>query len=84
MPWRLDDQHYLANHVFFRQLRKRSIDLDGFTDALVALPRAGLPEIVAEIPIEWNNEIVARIQEHLRVVSEHATEFAEQVRRRLA
>jgi hypothetical protein len=84
MPWRLDDQNYLAQHVFYRQLRKRSIDLNGFTDALVALPGAGLRDIVAEVPSEWNNEKVPRIEEHLQVIGEHASEFAEQIRRRLA
>jgi hypothetical protein len=83
-PWHLFNQRYLAHHVFYSQLRKRSIDLNGFTDALLALPAAGLPDIVAEVPAEWNNEIVPRIEEHLRTMSSHAVEFAEEIRRILA
>lgn len=83
-PWRLDNQRYLAHHVFYKQLRKRSIDLNGFTGALLALPEAALRDIVADVPTEWNNEIVPRIEEHLRTVSNHAVEFAEEIRRTLA
>ena len=83
-PWRLHDQLYLGNHVFYTQLRKKPIDLSRFVDALVALPVGAMQEIVAEVPPEWNNEILQRIEGHLRVVSNHAIEFAEEIRRRLA
>jgi HipA-like protein len=83
-PWRLKDQLYLADHVFYTRLRKKPIDLSSFVTALVALPEGAMQEILAEVPAEWNNEILPRIEEHLRVVSSHAMEFAEEVRRRLA
>jgi hypothetical protein len=83
-PWRLEDQLYLADHVFYTRLRKKPIDLSRFVAALVALPEGAMPEIVAEVPPEWNNEILQRIEGHLRVVSNHAIEFAEEIRRRLA
>lgn len=37
-PWRLDNQPYLTDHVFYRQLKSKTIDLNGFTLALIALP----------------------------------------------
>lgn len=82
VPWRLSSQQYLANHVFYRQLRAKPINVERFTSYLERLP-ATLPEILAEVPAEWNNESVRRIQLHLEAVSEHAVEFAEEVRRRL-
>lgn len=83
-PWRLQDQLYLRNHVFYTQLRKKPIDLTRFVDALAALPVGAIQEIVAEVPREWNNEILQRIDGHLRIISDHATEFVEEIRRRLA
>jgi len=50
--------------------------LSGLSDAL-------LGRIVADIPVEWNNDNVPKIERHLRVVRDHAREFAEEVRRTL-
>lgn len=83
-PWRLDGQRYLGDHVFYRRLRGKPIDLDGFTAGLAALPGPALDGILAEVPAEWNNENLAKIERHLRTVSAHAAEFADEVKRRLA
>jgi len=83
-PWRLEDQLYLADHVFYTRLRKKQVDLSRFVAALVALPEGALQEILAEVPAEWNNGILPGIDGHLRIVSNHAIEFGEEVRRRLA
>jgi hypothetical protein len=83
-PWRLDGKTYLDDHVFGRCLKSKSIELGTFEAALANLPAVALDGIVAEIPEEWNNEYVTRIERHLCDVSAHAVEFTEEVRRRLA
>jgi len=83
-PWRLEGQPYLAEHVFYRPLKKKAIDLDGFTTALAALPGAALDAVLAEVPSEWNNERLSEIELYLRTVARGAREFAEEIRRRLA
>lgn len=83
-PWRLDSQPYLREHVFYRKLKSKPIDTNGFTARLTTLPGAALDSILAEVPPEWNNESLVRIERHLRTVSGHAAEFAEEIRRRLA
>jgi hypothetical protein len=83
-PWRLDQQQYLTDHVFYKALRKRAIDLGDVTAGLRALPGAALDGMIAEVPPEWNNERVRQIVRHLQLVSEHAEEFAEEIKRRLA
>lgn len=83
-PWRLDGQRYLDDHVFYRKLKGRPIDINGFAARLAALPGPDLDGILADAPTEWNNESLAKIERHLRTVSAHATEFAGEVRRRLA
>jgi len=83
-PWRLDGQTYLTDHVFYRQLKSKPIDIDGFTAALASLAGRALEGILAEVPPEWNNECLPKIEGHLRTLSDHATDFSEEVRRRLA
>jgi hypothetical protein len=83
-PWRLEGQQYLTEHVFYRQLKKKPIDLDGFTSALAALPGASLDAVLAEVPSAWNNERLSEIDQHLRTVAGRAGELAEEIRRRLA
>jgi hypothetical protein len=80
-PWSLDDQRYLLEHVFFRALKSKAIDVTFFTNSLVGLTDALLSELAAEVPSEWNNESVPKIKEHLCVMRDHAGEFAESLRR---
>ena len=82
-PWRLDRQQYLTDHVFYRQLKSKPIDLDGFALALSGLPGHRLDAMLDEVPSEWKNEELSKIEQHLRAVSSHAAEFAEEIRRRL-
>jgi hypothetical protein len=74
----------LSEHVFYRALKSKAIDITGFTDALAALPGPVLDGIVNEVPPEWNNGSLPKIEQHLRTVGAHAAEFAEEIRRRLA
>jgi hypothetical protein len=83
-PWRLDTQPYLADHVFYRQLKSRPADVGEFSAALSSLPGGALQRILAEVPPEWNNEMVPKIEQYLRTLSTHAAEFAAEVLRRLA
>lgn len=83
-PWMLDRQPYIADHVFYRDLRKKPIDLSRFVDSLLALPEKPIREILAEVPVEWNDGVLARIEDHIRTVGNHATDFAEAIQRRLA
>jgi hypothetical protein len=80
-PWKLSDQRYLTDHVFYRNLRSKPIDLTGFTAALTGLSDALLAGIVADVPAEWNNDNLPKIERHLRTVRDLAGEFAEEVRR---
>jgi hypothetical protein len=83
-PWRLDRCNFLSDHVFFRRLKGKEIDLLAFTDALSALSERVLPAILAEVPGEWNNGNLPKIDGHLRAVAGQAAAFAEEIRRRLA
>jgi hypothetical protein len=83
-PWKLADQGYLRDHVFYKRLRSKTIDLTGFTASLRSLSNLVIAGMVADVPDEWNNENVAKIEGHLRAVRDNAWEFGQEVRRMLA
>jgi hypothetical protein len=80
-PWDLRNQRYLEEHVFFRQLKAKFIDLTGFTAKLSEMSEKALADIFADVPAEWNNEDSMKIAQHLSALHDHAEEFAEQIRR---
>ena len=80
-PWKLADQQYLTDHVFYRKLKSKPIDLTGFTASLGGLSDALLAGIVADVPAEWNNDNLPKIERHLRTVRDRAGEFAQEVQR---
>jgi hypothetical protein len=82
-PWNLDDQQYLVEHVFYRRLKSKPIDLTRFAASLSGLSDALIAGIVADVPPEWNNDNVPMIVRHLCSVRDNAGQFAEAVRRML-
>ena len=83
-PWKLERSNYLADHVYFKRLKGKDIDLTLFTARLDALAETALPEILAQVPEEWNNGSLSKINAHLCAMAPKAAQFAEEVRRRLA
>jgi hypothetical protein len=82
-PWKLDGQRYLKNHVFYRQLRSKPVDLSAFLNCLGTLSKR-LGRIGNAVPAKWNNGELEKIDQHLRTVASHAEEFGQEVRRALA
>jgi len=80
-PWRLGTERYLTDHVFYRQLKSKDVDLMDFTARLTGLTDAVIDRILEEAPAEWNHEDAQKIAQHLRAVRNHAEEFSEEVRR---
>jgi len=83
-PWRVARFPFLFDHVFFRQLKGAKVEVEPFLSRLRLLPEAVLGEVLAEVPPEWNNGCVGRIERHLRDAAEHAGEFAAEIQMVLA
>lgn len=81
--WNLETETYLSDHVFFKRLKVKEIDLADFEEKMSSLTDQKLEQIGGEIPPEWLNEDWQRIQAHIREQCDHHVEFVEQVRRRL-
>ena len=85
-PWSLHESagDFLNEHVFYRELKGQEIDLARFQGALEALSDDDLAGMFDQIPREWNNDKIRKISSHLRSVRDHAAEFVNQVKWRLA
>ena len=71
------------DHVFYRQLRSKPIDLSAFVTCLGKLSKE-LGSVVKAVPAKWNNSALDKIDQHLRTVASHAQEFGQEIRRALA
>ncbi len=85
-PWSLRGKagNFLNEHVFYRELKGRELDLARFQGALEAISDDDLAGMFDQIPREWNNDRVSRISNHVKSVRDHAAEFINQVKWRLA
>ena len=85
-PWSMQGSagDFLNEHVFYRELKGQEIDLARFQGALEAVSDDDLTDMFDQIPREWNNDSVSKISSHLRSVRDHAAEFVNQVKWRLA
>lgn len=81
-PWEIDGQRYLENHAFYKKLKSKPIELDGFMEALRNLSDAEMTRILAEVPEEWENrDSLEKIVQHIVSVRDHVDEFTEAIRR---
>jgi len=83
-PWNLETLNFLEQHVFFRGLKGEETNIDRFTGALEAMTDERISDMAETVPPEWRNQHLTRILGHLESVREHARDFAEQIKRRLA
>ena len=83
-PWEISSLAWLNNHLFYRELKGRTISFDRFAGALDAVSGDIINGIMSYIPDVWRNENVVKIQNHIMQVASHANEFIDEVRRTLA
>lgn len=82
-PWRLANQPFWDQHVFFNELKHKVLPLDNFTDRLVSLPGDFVDELGDELPADWDRTALQPIKEHLNILSANALAFRDEVTRRL-
>lgn len=83
-PWNLEREDYLTRHAFYSRLRAKELDLKDFRQGLKTLTWEVLTTIREEVPPEWADEDLKRIEGHLMKVQKNGDKFVEQIRRRLA
>ncbi|MGH9545329.1 MAG: HipA family kinase [Terriglobales bacterium] len=80
-PWKLSGQQYLADHVFFGRLKAKVIDLAAFSLSLDGLSDILLGDIFSDVPAEWKTGALPKIESHLKLMRQNASDFMEEVRR---
>jgi hypothetical protein len=83
-PWRIADEQSWTRHVFFNQLRRKRLALEGFAEKLSTLPEDFFAEVSDSIPLEWDQSPLAAISERMNLISNHSDEFVDELQRRLA
>jgi len=83
-PWNLENALFLEQHVFYRALKGKPTDLERFGGALEAMADDKIERIARAVPTEWRNAKLTSIVSHLKSMRDHAKQFTEQVKRRLA
>ena len=85
-PWEVRSRigDFLNEHIFYRELKGQKIDLSRFQGALQETSDLDIDDIFDQVPREWNNSHVSRIRGHVKDVRDHAEEFINQVKWRLA
>jgi len=82
-PWQLTQLDFLKKHLFYQNLKGQKINLDRFAGALEALSTQKLDSMISNIPDEWKNANVSKIDEHINEVRNNLNEFIDEVRRAL-
>lgn len=85
LPWEVAGHagDFLADHVFGRDLKGKAFDLNRFRSALDGLTDSNLDVLIDQVPIEWKNDHLSRIRDHIAMVRDRSEEFIEQVKWRL-
>ena len=82
--WEVRQRSSLTQHVFYYQLRKRTLQTGIFIARLAQLGPAELEEIIRQLPNEWRHGDLGRISTHLQAMRDHSAEFEGQLLGRLA
>jgi len=83
-PWELNDRRNLQEHVFFWQLRKKSLDFGDFIGRLAELSESVLESIIRSVPEPWKFDGLPKISQHLIGVRNNAKKFELELAGRLA
>lgn len=83
-PWQISAQNWLANHLFYQQLKGRTISLDRFAGALETITEDIINGIIMSIPTAWRTDNVAKMRNHIAHIATNTNEFIDEVRRVLA
>jgi hypothetical protein len=81
-PWELHQQT-AREHVFYKGLRGKAVDIEPFMGRLRQLDDDALEVIARAVPDEWTSNDVERVIEHVRSVRDNADRFAFELRRTL-
>lgn len=82
-PWNLETESYLDNHVFAKVLKGERLK-DHFLEQLRLVSKDFFDGIAEQVPQDWQAGNLSRLGDHVRLVGEHAEEFATEVERKLA
>lgn len=80
-PWQITTLGFMKNHLFYGGLKGQPINLDRFGGALELLSDTVMAKITANVPEEWQNNNIQKIENHINEITHHINDFVDEVRR---
>ncbi len=82
-PWEITKLKFMSNHLFFGNLKGRSIQIERFAGAVETLTEEVMTDIMSAIPGEWRSHYVGKMTDHILEIVNHVNNFIDEVRRTL-
>jgi hypothetical protein len=82
-PWQITSLGFMKNHLFYGSLKGQELNLDRFRGALELLSDNVMAGITENVPIEWRNNNIKKIETHINEITHHINDFVDEVRRLL-
>jgi len=79
-PCQVSQLQFLKDHLFYRQLTGAHVSFERFAGAMKALSER-IPDILSDVPGEWKNANIEKIEDHFDKTLAHVDEFIDEVRR---
>lgn len=83
-PWEITKMNFMSNHLFFGNLKGRSIQIERFAGAVETLTESVMDGIMSAIPGEWHSDHFGKMNEHIMEIVNHVNSFIDEVRRSLS
>jgi hypothetical protein len=78
-PWKIKHMEWATQHVFFRGLKGKNLDITGCTDRLLQLDSGIMNSVAAVAPSNWVTSDLDKIWQHIEAVKLNAGLFADEV-----
>ncbi len=83
-PWEITKLKFMSNHLFFGNLKGRSIQIERFAGAVETITESIVKGIMSAVPVEWHSHSVGKMTDHIMEIVNHVNDFIDEVRRTLS
>jgi len=81
--WQVQHADFAQEHVFFKPLKGKNLDVRPFAEKLRTLNAAALNQISGAIPRDWQSTYTGAILAHVSAVRDNADKFVDEIERML-
>jgi hypothetical protein len=83
-PWQIRQYDWARNHIFYKSLKGRKLDIDSSVDKIASLEDIVFNRIWELLPKEWTSSELGSIEAHIRNVKDNVDLFSAELKEVLA